>query len=215
MSPWHSFLYEENSRSYSAFAEIGQSSHDFWRLRDVLLPGFRAKRGGCGILFGEAVYAENRRFTIINPENYFSMQLIAKSYLISLLSLLLIQCSSIQSNYPIERPNEDDLPDEFLQLGLCYAKPMIKTDTNWEQVICEADISQELLQKIQFALSEEGYDMGLTFNDQSLENLNDYQRKNGLPTQWLNLKTIDALNIEYAGLKKLPRIPHESFQKSN
>jgi len=140
------------------------------------------------------------------------MQLIAKSFLILFLSILVVQCSSIQSNYPVERSNEDGLSGlEEETLGACYAKCLkeseTSTETIWTQVLCEEDMSQELLQEVLFSLADKGYNVGLIFNENSKEALREFQYEKNLP-QCLNLETLDSLNIDITELN-IPRLNWE------
>lgn len=72
--------------------------------------------------------------------------------------------------------------------------------TEWLEVVCEADVSPALYEKIQAALLEEGYevtDKSGTFGKSSKKALKQYQKDYDLPQGGLNIETMKTLGINY------------------
>jgi hypothetical protein len=87
--------------------------------------------------------------------------------------------------------------------GKCYGRCMIdstKMFSQWEEVVCSADVKPKLINKITKALKDKGYDVeGLTnkMDAQLRAILNKFQKDNKLPIGNLNIKTLEALGVSY------------------
>jgi hypothetical protein len=87
--------------------------------------------------------------------------------------------------------------------GKCYGKCMIdstKTFSQWEEIVCSADIKPKLIKKITKALKEKGFEVDVlqTKMDAPLRAiLSKFQKDNKLPIGNLNIKTLNALGISY------------------
>lgn len=72
--------------------------------------------------------------------------------------------------------------------------------TKWEEVICDYEVTAELNQQIQQALIKRGYDADPTsrvIGTRTKAALVKFQKNNNLPIGNLNIKTMDALGIDY------------------
>ena len=69
----------------------------------------------------------------------------------------------------------------------------------WRSVLCETNMTQQNIQRVQEALAREGYNPGPIdgrLNGQTLAALNQYQRARSLPEdRYLNMDTVRALGI--------------------
>lgn len=107
-------------------------------------------------------------------------------------------------------------PAEFIQLKVLtdttqtpnyeirniIAKRLIQNATNpdWEEILCEKKITEKVINSIRTALSEKGYQFTsqqLQIDSEVKSALLDFQKKNQLPKGNLNIKTLDALGVEY------------------
>ena len=72
--------------------------------------------------------------------------------------------------------------------------------TDWREVICDNEVTADLIRQIQGALRDGGYDSGSIDNiigTKTKAALVAFQRDNGLPIGNLNIETMDALGIDY------------------
>jgi len=72
--------------------------------------------------------------------------------------------------------------------------------TEWREVVCDVDMTPTFYRKVQQALIDEGYEVGIHGADglksiATKKALSKYQRANGLPIGQLDLVTLKALNI--------------------
>jgi len=72
--------------------------------------------------------------------------------------------------------------------------------TEWKEIICEADVTLELIQEIQNALIVQGFDTEDEFEEGVLGSatkaaLSQYQQVNKLPIGHLNVDTLEALEV--------------------
>lgn len=70
----------------------------------------------------------------------------------------------------------------------------------WIEVICESDLTEELIYNVQMALLEQGYFVGESgadgiLNSETKSVLRRFQRNNELPGCELDFETLEALNI--------------------
>ena len=76
----------------------------------------------------------------------------------------------------------------------------VKEETmQWQPVLCETNMSTELITKIQTALKKAGHNPGVIdgkIGNQTMVAVDAYQRKNGLPRGGLTLQTIEKLGIK-------------------
>jgi hypothetical protein len=89
------------------------------------------------------------------------------------------------------------------EAGKCYGKCMIdstKQFSQWEEVVCSADIKPKLIKNIANALQNKGYKVDVfkeTMDADLKAVLSKFQKENKLPIGNLNIKTLDALGISY------------------
>jgi hypothetical protein len=87
--------------------------------------------------------------------------------------------------------------------GKCYGKCMIdstKQFSQWEEVVCSADIKPKLIRKVASALQNKGYKIDASKEAMDTELkviLCTFQKDNKLPIGNLNIKTLEALGISY------------------
>ena len=72
--------------------------------------------------------------------------------------------------------------------------------TEWREVVCEGDITRDLVRKVQQALISRGYDVGTAGADNRMgaatkAALVKFQKENGLPVGQLDTETMRALGI--------------------
>ncbi len=72
--------------------------------------------------------------------------------------------------------------------------------TDWNQVVCDSDITPEFYKRVQDSLSEKGYDVGIEGSNgkigpESKEAMMKFQRENVLPIGQLDIETLEALGI--------------------
>ena len=83
------------------------------------------------------------------------------------------------------------------------SKRVLKTAggfSEWREVVCEADVTSDLVRRVQSALISRGYDLGTSGADNRLgasskAALVKFQRENGLPVGQLDLETLKALGV--------------------
>ncbi len=72
--------------------------------------------------------------------------------------------------------------------------------SEWKEVVCAADITDELVRKVQIALRDEGFDPGPIdniFGTLTKAALRKYQQSKGLPIGSLDIETLNALKVKY------------------
>ena len=72
--------------------------------------------------------------------------------------------------------------------------------TDWREVVCDSDITPKLYSKVQSALIDRGYSIGISVADGKIEKatkdaLIKFQRDHGLPVGQLDMETLDELGI--------------------
>lgn len=75
----------------------------------------------------------------------------------------------------------------------------------WRRILCEINVTPEVIYNIQRALQARGYNPGTIdgkLSGQTLDALSAFQRKQGLPADSLNYETLDALNVQPSGVIK-------------
>jgi hypothetical protein len=73
--------------------------------------------------------------------------------------------------------------------------------TEWREIVCEADITTDLIRRVQEALIERGYSVGTAGADNQMgpgtkAALRKFQEENGLPMGQLDIETLKALGIK-------------------
>lgn len=66
----------------------------------------------------------------------------------------------------------------------------------WRQVLCETNMTKTIAKRVQQALTEAGYNVGVVdgiLGGSTLRAVDDYQRKKGLPTGSLTIRTLESL----------------------
>lgn len=116
----------------------------------------------------------------------------------------LVWCSElIPEKYIIKRT-----PVNLEKATLEYKEPIeyevfrIPSHTDWTEIICEEDVSSELIIQIKKALISRNYfDNDLEFSEKIeapfKATLSRFQKDNGLPVGQLDIKTLEALEIDY------------------
>jgi hypothetical protein len=72
--------------------------------------------------------------------------------------------------------------------------------TEWREVVCDSDITADLVRRVQAALRSAGYDPGPVDNilgSQTKAALKKYQMDKGLPVGDINIETMEALGLKY------------------
>lgn len=73
----------------------------------------------------------------------------------------------------------------------------------WERILCETNVSAEIIRTLQLSLKKEGYDPGKidgVFGTQTLSAVKTFQREKGLPVGNLTYETFDKLGISVKSL---------------
>ena len=68
----------------------------------------------------------------------------------------------------------------------------------WQQVLCETNMTKDIAMRVQQALKDAGYDVGVVDGipgGATLRAVDDYQRKKGLPTGGLTIRTLESLGV--------------------
>ncbi|GMR21142.1 MAG: hypothetical protein BMS9Abin36_1741 [Gammaproteobacteria bacterium] len=68
----------------------------------------------------------------------------------------------------------------------------------WRQVLCETNMTKDIAMRVQQALKDAGYDVGAVDGipgGATLRAVNEYQRKKGLPTGGLTIRTLESLGV--------------------
>ena len=72
----------------------------------------------------------------------------------------------------------------------------------WQPVLCETNVTPEIVARVQRSLQREGFDPGKIdgrLGSQTMASLDSYQREKGLPVGNLTLETLESLNIRLDG----------------
>lgn len=88
------------------------------------------------------------------------------------------------------------------ELKNVVAKRLVEnaSSQNWEEILCANKVTEKIVNSIRTVLSEKGYQFTsqqLQIDSEVKSALLDFQKKNSLPQGNLNLKTLDALGVEY------------------
>ena len=93
-----------------------------------------------------------------------------------------------------------DVPAEYRTVS---KRQLVKKGgfTEWREVVCDADISSDLVRRVQNALLSRGYDLGASGADNDMgpstkAALVKFQKDNGLPVGQLDFETLKALGIK-------------------
>ncbi len=68
----------------------------------------------------------------------------------------------------------------------------------WRQVLCETNMTKDIAKRVQQALKDQGYDVGVVdgiAGGATMRAVADYQRKKGLPTGGLTIRTLESLGV--------------------
>ena len=94
-----------------------------------------------------------------------------------------------QVKVPVEAEYADVAVQKLVENG-CYA---------WRQILCDDNMTQDTITKLQMALSKKGYYQQKPtgkFDDDTLAAVNAYERDNNLPIDgYLNIETADSLGL--------------------
>jgi hypothetical protein len=94
-----------------------------------------------------------------------------------------------QVKVPVEAKYENVPTQQLAEKG-CYA---------WRQILCDSNMTQDTITKLQRALGKKGYYQGQPtgkFDDTTLAAVNSYEKANNLPIDgYLNIETADSLGI--------------------
>ena len=73
----------------------------------------------------------------------------------------------------------------------------------WRRILCETNVTPEVIMSLQNALNKKGYNAGKIdgrYGRQTINAVDQYQRRNGLAMNGLTYETLDHLGIKLAGM---------------
>jgi len=121
--------------------------------------------------------------------------------LFSALLMLVSSCIASQSNSGADTPGTySESVSTAPEYGKCYAKCRVgdSQKTEWQEILCKADTTPEMIRELQNALNAEGLYKGAIdgkMNGAMTTALTEYQKANGLPTNNLNMATLKKLGV--------------------
>jgi hypothetical protein len=98
-----------------------------------------------------------------------------------------------------EKPEYKTVPAQFETVT--SSKVIQPESWEWRRILCETNMGPNSIARIQQALNAKGYDIKVDgkLGNQTLGALNDYNRKNGLPTRGITYETLDHLGVRLIG----------------
>ncbi len=93
--------------------------------------------------------------------------------------------------------SETDIPAEYRTVT---KRQLVKKGgfSEWKEVVCDADVTAQLVRQVQLALRAQGYDPGPIDNvmgSLTRQALRKFQQEKGLPVGNLNFETLEALGV--------------------
>ena len=95
---------------------------------------------------------------------------------------------------------EDEWGYRVVEVFKSNSSSVIKSTSEWKEVLCGSKISKEFIQDLKMQLTEKGFDSeseSLIYDSRTKSALKKYQEYNNLPIGQLNFETLEALGLKH------------------